>query len=135
MRRQLALAFTCFALGVLTATWWTSSVSAQDRKTDSRELLRMDLGEWCPGKEVLITHLTNSVGTAARHSHPAHSFSYIIEGSQTISPDGRPSKVSKAGDVQYEAPYAVSSTNTTEPTKVLNIRILEKGKPVTIPAK
>lgn len=134
MRRSCAIAFVSFVLGAAAATWWTSTVAAQDRRTDSRELLRMDLGEWCPGKEVLITHLTNGVGTAARHSHPAHSFSYIIEGAQTISPDGKPSKVSKAGDIQYEAPYAISSTNTTEPTKVLNIRILEKGKPVTIPA-
>jgi hypothetical protein len=135
MLRSISLAVASFVLGGIAATWWTAAVTAQDRKTDSRELLRMDLGDWCPGKEVLISQLTSTVGTAARHSHPAHSFTYVIEGAQTISPDGQPSKTARAGDIQYEAPYAVSSTRTTEPTKSINIRILEKGKPVTIPAK
>jgi quercetin dioxygenase-like cupin family protein len=107
------------------------TISAQDRKTETKELLRTDLGDWCPGKEVLVTVSLNSAGVAARHFHPAHSYSYLLEGSQTISPDGKPSYAVKAGDLQHEAPFEVSATRTTDPTKVLVVRILEKGKPAT----
>ena len=63
----------------------------------------------------------------ARHFHPAHSYSYLLEGSQTISPDGKPPYTVKAGDLQHEAPLEVSATRTTDPTKVLVVRIIEKA--------
>ena len=134
MFRSSLVTAGAFVCGALLATLCTSPIAAQDRKTESRELLRLDLGAWCPGKEVLITHLTNSAGSIARHSHPAHSFTYVMEGAQTITPDGQAPYTVKAGEVQHESPYEISATRTIEPAKVLNIRILEKGKPVTIPA-
>lgn len=131
MVRNGLLVLVSFACGVVFATGYVPSVGAQDRRTETKELLRTDLGDWCPGKEVLVTVSSNSAGVAARHFHPAHSYSYLLEGSQTISPDGKPSYAVKAGDLQYEAPFEVSATRTTDPTRVLVVRILEKGKPAT----
>lgn len=134
MLRTLVLAVTCFAAGAAGATWGASRLDAQDRKTDTRELVRMDLGAFCPGKEVVITHLTNGTGSSGRHSHPGYSFSYVLEGVQVVTPDGQPPYTARAGDLQRETPGAISATQTTAPSKVVTFRILEKGKPATIPA-
>ncbi|MGE0812741.1 MAG: hypothetical protein AB7O28_24430 [Vicinamibacterales bacterium] len=134
MVRQGLLAAAAFVCGAGFATMWTAPAAAQDRQTTTKELTRVDLGAWCPGKEVVITHLTNSPGSSGRHSHPAYSFSYVLEGVQVVTPDGKAPYTARTGDLQFEAPYAVSATRTAEPSKVVTFRILEKGKPATIPA-
>ena len=82
-----------------------------------------------------MTTSANSVGITARHFHPGYSFSVVTEGVQTVHPDGRPSYTAKAGDVIYEEPFKVSQTRTTEPTKVVIVRVLDKGQPATVPAQ
>jgi hypothetical protein len=135
MRREWMLVVGGFVAGMLVATGWSARVDAQDRKTETKDLLKLDLGAWCPGKEVLISHLTNGVGGSGRHSHPAYSFTYVIEGAQSVTPDNGPAYTAHGGELQQERPGEISATRTVEPSKVLVFRIAEKGKPVTVPAK
>lgn len=134
MLRTVLLVIVSFVSGAAAATFSTSPVAAQDRKTVTRDLVKLDLAEWCPGKELLISQLTNSVGGTGRHSHPAHSYTYVIEGAQMQLPDGGTPITARAGEVYHEAPGAISATRTLEPSKVLVVRVAEKGKPVTVPA-
>lgn len=129
--RIALLVIASFGSGVVTTTWFSSLATAQAQQTVTAEPLRTDLGDWCPGKEVLISVASNGPRTGTRHYHPAHSFSWMIEGSQTVRPDGKAAYEVKAGDVMHEAPFEISETVNANPTKVLIFRILEKGQPVT----
>ena len=65
MVRNALLVLVSFACGVVFATVSVPTIDAQDRRTETKELLRTDLGDWCPGKEVLVTVSSNSTGVAA----------------------------------------------------------------------
>jgi hypothetical protein len=139
--RAVILVITAFASGSVVTAWLTAPAAAQPRPTATTEyrpavtaeLLRADLADWCPGKEVVITVTANGPRNAAfgRHFHPGHSFSWIIEGSQTVYPDGATPYDVTTGDVIHEQPFQISATGNTAPTKVLVLRILEKGQPPT----
>ena len=66
-----------------------------------------------------------------RHSHPAFSFAWMIEGSQTRFVDGKPPQTFRVGDVTQEDPGEISESDILTPTKVLLFRILQKGQPAT----
>jgi quercetin dioxygenase-like cupin family protein len=63
---------------------------------------------------------------------PGHSFTWILEGSETYAVDGKPSRVVKAGDVLHEEPQQVHKLDNDGPVKLLVFRIIEKGKPLTV---
>jgi hypothetical protein len=46
-------------------------------------------------------------GTSGRHYHPGHSFTWILEGSETCVVNGKPPRVVKSGDVLHEEPQQV----------------------------
>ena len=128
----VTLSFTC---GAVFASWFAATVGAQNRQLESKELMRTDLGAWCPGKEVTVTLATNGLGSSGRHFHPAHSFAWVVEGSQTVYRDGQAPFTVRAGDVLHEAPLQIGETRNTGPSKVLIFRISEKGKPATTMAQ
>jgi hypothetical protein len=125
----IALVAISFVAGVASQMWWTADVAAQGTLT---QLKRVDLGEWCPGKEVTISIEEISPQHQSKHYHNAYSFAWMIEGSQTRMVEGRPTESFKVGDVVEEAPREVSESDILTPTKVLLFRIAEKGKPLTI---
>jgi len=93
--------------------------------------MRADLGAWCDGKEVTVDLQESGPGTSGKHYHPAHSFSWVIEGSEVKTVEGKPPVTAKVGDVLHEGPLEVHETRNDAPVKVLLFRIVEKGKPVT----
>jgi len=139
--RTAIIVVAAFASGSVVTAWLTAPAAArpqptattQFRPTVTTELLRTDLADWCPGKEVVITVAANGPRDAAfgRHFHPGHSFSWIIEGSQTVHPDGAAPYDVTIGDIIHEEPFEISATGNAAPTKVLVLRILEKGQPAT----
>jgi len=76
--------------------------------------------------------VTAQPGTSARHYHPAHSFTYVIEGSETKTLDGKTPIAVKAGDVLHESPGEIHETRNTAPVKLLVLRVIEKGKDMTV---
>ena len=73
---------------------------------------------------------------AGRHSHPGHVFAYLLEGEFFITLDGESEKAFKAGDSLQVAPGAVHDEGTKDrPAKLIGTYVIEKGKPLAVPAK
>lgn len=125
--------FACtFALGVLVGSAAIPEVRAQLRTIVPNRLLTVDLAEWCAGKEVTVEILDAGPGTSGKHYHPGYSFTYILEGSEEYLQEGQPGRTVKVGDVLYEPPMVVHTVTNQSPVKTFVVRLLEKGKPVTV---
>lgn len=109
-------------------------VSAQARVQKTTRVMTKDLAGWCDGKEAIVEYSDEPAGPSAKHYHPGHSFSYMIEGSRTVTSDGASAEVVPAGGVHYEAPMKANVSNNASPARVVTFRILEKGKPETVVA-
>ena len=129
--RALVLIALSFSAGVLSHVWLGSGVEAQTRGGKVTELKRVDLGSWCSGKEVTVSIEEIAPQHQSKHFHPAYSFAYMLEGSQTRIVEGRPPQTFHVGEVTQENPMEVSESDILSPTKVLLFRILEKGKPAS----
>ena len=132
IRRSVVLvAAIAFAAG-LGCAGLISTAHAQNRGGGTlTELKRVDLGSWCAGKEAVISIEQIAPQHQGRHSHPAYSFAWMIEGSQTRLVDGKPPQTFHVGDVTQEDPGEISESDILTPTKVLLFRILQKGQPAT----
>jgi hypothetical protein len=115
-------------LGGLASSRFIPAAQAQGRLS---ELKRVDLGSWCEGKEAVISLEEIAPQHQGKHSHPAYSFAWMIEGSQRRFVDGKPAETFNVGDVTQENPGEVSESDILTPTKVLLFRILQKGQPPT----
>jgi hypothetical protein len=127
--RLVAVIGLSFVAGVAVQAWLTQVASAQGQL---QPLKQVDLGPWCPGKEVSIVLETIGPQHQSRHFHNAYSFAWMIEGSQRRMVEGRPTESFKVGDIVEEKPQEVSESDILAPTKVLVFRIAEKGKPLTV---
>jgi hypothetical protein len=125
----IAIVAISFVAGAASRVWWTADVAAQGTLT---QLKHVDLGEWCPGKEVTVSIEEIAPQHQSKHYHNAYSFAWMIEGSQRRMVEGKPIESFKVGDVVAEAPKEVSESDILTPTKVLLFRIAEKGKPLTV---
>jgi len=121
------LVLAAFAAGAASARF-IPAAHAQGRLT---ELKRVDLGSWCEGKEAVISIEQIAPQHQSKHSHPAYSFAWMIEGSQVRYVDGRPPETFHVGDVTQENPGEISESDIVTPTRVLLFRILQKGQPPT----
>ena len=120
----IALAFVA---GLLSAGV-VPSLRAQGQVT---ELKRVDLGSWCEGKEAVVSLEEIAPQHQSKHSHPAYSFAWMLEGSQVRFVEGKPPQTFHVGDVTQENPGEVSESDILTPTRVLLFRILQKGQPAT----
>jgi hypothetical protein len=129
MRRGRTAVFvvTAFAAGLAFANVMPP-VRAQGKVN---ELKRVDLGSWCDGKEAVISIEEIAPQHQSKHWHPAFSFAWMLEGSQTRFVDGKPPQTFHVGDVTQESPGEISESDILTPTRVLLFRILQKGQPET----
>jgi quercetin dioxygenase-like cupin family protein len=131
-RRTSILSAFVFIAGIAVGTL-LPPLSAQTRPTETKDLMTpVDLGAWCPGKQVTMQLVSAAPGTSARHYHPAHSFTWVIEGSETKTLDGKAPIVVRAGDALHESPGEIHETRNTAPVKLLVLRVMEKGKEMTV---
>jgi len=129
--KLVGVAVLSFAAG-LACAGLMSTAHAQGTLT---ELKRVDLGSWCEGKEAVISIEQIAPQHQSKHSHPAYSFAWMIEGSQTRFVEGKPAQTFRVGEVTQEDPGEVSESEILTPTKVLLFRILQKGQPATTRVK
>ena len=125
--RTAVFVATAFVAGLLIANR-LPALRAQGKVT---ELKRVDLGSWCDGKEAVISLEEIAPQHQSKHSHPAYSFAWMLEGSQVRFVDGRPPQTFHVGDVTQENPGEISESDILTPTRVLLFRILQKGQPAT----
>src|SRR6266481_2604414 len=76
-------------------------------------------------------------GTSDAHRHNGCTFVYVLAGALVTKIDDGPEKIYKPGEMFYEPPlhlHAVSrNASASEPAKFLVFRVIEKGKPATVP--
>ena len=98
-------------------------------------LLQEDLT--IPGYQIVSVAVTIAVGgREGRHSHPGTLVAHMLEGELTVEFDGRETQVFTAGDSVLIGPGQVhEGINTGDvPVKTLASFVVEKDKPLTIPA-
>jgi quercetin dioxygenase-like cupin family protein len=72
-----------------------------------------------------------------KHTHPGEEVGFILSGELTVEIEGKPAQTLKAGDVFFIPANTVHSGKNASkaPTVVISTYIVEKGKPLSAPAK
>jgi len=122
------------AAGAIGATYVNAQGAAQITRT---EILREPMSG-LEGKEfVVFTADIPPGGVAARHFHPGDEAIYMLRGSLRFEPEhGKPFEL-KAGEISFNPSkhiHEAKNTSASEPAKVLNCMIAEKGQPLAVPA-
>ncbi|MGD2167899.1 MAG: cupin domain-containing protein [Gammaproteobacteria bacterium] len=109
---------------------------AQAQAGPEREfLLQEDLA--IPGYQIVLTEATLAVGAReGRHTHPGTFVARLTEGELTLEREGRPTIILRPGDTVLVEPGQVhEGINTgSVPVKALVTFVVEKDKPLSIPA-
>jgi quercetin dioxygenase-like cupin family protein len=125
------------AAALIVASLWAPHVAlSQAPGTTRTDLQRHDLS--VPGREVVqvLVGFAPEV-VAPRHSHPGEEIVYVVEGMLEYQLDGRAPVVLTAGEVLFipagviHAVKNIGAGNAAE----LATYIVEKGKPLVVPAK
>jgi len=137
MARILSL-FGAALAGVVISAGAMTYVSAQNAPRITRtEILREPMSG-LEGKEVVVfTADVPAGGVADRHYHPGDEAIYMLQGSLVFTPDHEQPFELKAGEITFNPAkhiHQAKNMSTSEPAKVLNCMIAEKGQPLAIPA-
>jgi quercetin dioxygenase-like cupin family protein len=111
------------------------AVAAQ-ASTHRTDLLRRDLV--APGREAVQVRVDFDPGAVAgRHSHPGEEVAYVLEGTLEYRIDGKPAVTLRAGEVLFIPAGAIHAAKNVGKTRgsELATYIVEKGKPLLVPAK
>ena len=135
MNRKLlliAVGLLGIAIGAIGATYVSAQGAPQITRT---EILRKPMSG-LEGKEVVVFLADIPPGgVAAHHYHPGDEAIYMLQGALLFEPDqGQPFEL-KAGEITFNpAKHAHKAKNTSasEPAKVLNCMIAEKGQPLAV---
>jgi len=130
--RMMAIA----ALIVLSALALHTGRAAQQAEVKRTDALRHDLG--IPGREVVQVRVDIPPGVlAARHSHPGVEIAYVLEGSLEYQFDGKPAVTLKAGESLFIPAGTIHSAKNVGSGNGVELAtyIVEKGKPLVVPAK
>jgi quercetin dioxygenase-like cupin family protein len=136
MKRTLVLlgvGLAGIAIGVLGATYVGAQSAPQVTRT---EILRKPMSG-VEGKEVVvfIADLPPG-GIAARHSHPGDEAIYMLQGALRFEPDGGQPFELKAGQITFNPAgqiHTARNASSSEPAKVLNCMLAEKGQALATP--
>ena len=88
-------------------------------------------------KEIIIAVLEVPPGVAiARHTHPGEEAVYVLEGAKLQMPDGKEidRPAGQAGVNVRDVPHAGYKVVGDKALKILTVHIVDKGKPMTVPA-
>ena len=127
MRRTLSISALLLTAGV--------ALLAQQPAITRTVLQQVDIS--IPGREVVTAKAEIPMGgTTGRHTHPGEEVTYLIEGTLTLEMDGAAARTVKAGEAFVIPAGKVHSATASggKATALVNY-IVEKGKPLTTPAK
>ena len=127
-----------FAACALCAISGFASTAAEAQSTTpglKRTILQRVDGP-APGYETIMVFVEIDAGaTVARHTHPGVESSFVIEGETELLMDGQAPRTVHAGE-NFQIPTGVphSAKNGDKPTRLAEVYVLEKGKPLASPA-
>ncbi len=131
----LGVALASMAVGAIGATYVSAQGAAQITRT---EILRKAMSG-LEGKEVVVFLAdVPPGGVAGLHYHPGDEAIYMLQGSLLFEPDHEQPFELKAGEITFNPAkhiHKAKNTSSSEPAKVLNCMIAEKGQPLAIPVQ
>ena len=89
-------------------------------------------------KEIVISVLEVPPGSSIeRHTHPGEEAVYVLDGATLQWPDGKevPRPTGEAGIIVRDVPHAGYKVVGDKSLKLLTVHIVDKGKPMRVPAK
>ena len=110
--------------------------SAQQQGVKRTELQRHDLS--VPGREMVQVRVEVDPGVALpTHTHPGEEIVYILEGTWEYQVEGKGAMTLRAGDVAFVPSDTRHGANNIGSGKGAAVAtyIVEKGKPLVVPAK
>ncbi len=117
------------------AVFCVAMVSTAYAQTSRTELKRADLTG--TDMEIIISVLEVPFGNSIeRHIHPGEEAVYVLDGATLQFPDGKevPRSAGQAGVNVRDVPHAGYTVVGDKPLKLLTVHIVDKGKPMTVPA-
>lgn len=130
----LAVSVVSMVLGAIGATY----VSAQAPQITRTEILRKPMSGLDNKEVVVFVADVPPGGVAGTHFHPGDEAIYMLQGALRFEPDQEAPFDLKAGQVTFNpAKHVHKATNmsATDPAKVLNCMIAEKGQPLAVPVQ
>lgn len=100
-------------------------------------MVKADMPDMGPMEGYVVEVEIAPGGESGRHYHPGHELGYPISGEATLEIDGKPPVILKPGVGTHIDPGVIhnaKNNSTTVPFKTLAVYIIEKGKPVAVPA-
>jgi quercetin dioxygenase-like cupin family protein len=88
--------------------------------------------------EIIVSVLEVPPGSSTdRHTHPGEEAVYVLQGATLRWPDGKEvlRPTGEAGIIVRDVPHAGYKVVGDKPLKLLTVHIVDKGKPMTVPAK
>lgn len=129
---------TVGALGLGIAVGWMAATMLEAQPTGiKRTLLMKKELAGIDGREVYLGTAELAPGASAgRHFHDGHEIGYVLEGTAHFEVEGEAPLVLKPGDHYHvDAGKRHDARNIGGgPAKVLAIYLIEKGKPLAVPA-
>ena len=129
MKKFLVPALASLAVAV------SFAVYAQQPTITRTTLQQVDLS--IAGREVVTVRAEFPAGgTSGRHTHPGDEVTYVIDGALSLEVEGAPARTVKAGEA-FMVPAGKIHNATAQGGRVVAVAnyLIEKGKPVTTPAK
>ena len=134
MRKKLMLGLVLpLLLGVVAIQAQAPAPTAIKRNM----LVKAEMPDMGPTEGYVVEVEIAPGGQSGRHYHPGHEFGYVLSGEETLEIDGKPPAILKAGmPISIDAGVIHNGKNNsaTQPLKLLVVYVIEKGKPVTVPA-
>ena len=131
MKYALALASACAVAVII------SSISNADELTKRQLLKRVDL-TGSGQTEVVVTRIEIAPGgKVPRHSHNGDEFVYVLKGGTASVPGGPPIRFKEGQTIHFprgKVHGGFTVTGTT-PIKAITTHIVDKGKPLLVPAQ
>lgn len=129
LRKTLIATLAFAALGA------TGALMAQSSGLTRTLVGRADVS--VPNREAVVARVEVAAGAkAGRHTHPGDEISYVLEGEVTLLIDGQAPRAVKAGE-SFVIPAGVvhdAHNESSTPTKLVGVYVVEKGKPLATPA-
>ena len=134
MKRTGIMLVVVFALGLVGGGLGHRLLSAQQTPVTRTVLLRTDVAG-AEGKEAVVVLAEIAPGaTTGKHRHAGQEIAYILEGSLSMTMEGKPAVTFKPGEAFQQPPQHVhegQNASATAPVKILAFYIADKGQPLT----
>lgn len=134
MKRTGVTMAVVFALGLIMGGLGHQRLSAQQEPVTRTILLRTDVAG-VEGKEAVVVFAEIAPGaTTGKHWHAGQEIAYVLEGSLSMTMEGKPAVTFTPGDAFQQPPQQVhegQNASATAPVKILAFYLADKGQPLT----